>query len=188
MIPEILRKNIDYRATWERRTLFDGERGELGLAWSIFQLRGTPNENTWPVNLFPSLYTYTRVAKLWDQSFSSLPDVSKIEFREAVPKPLHTVLPHLPTSTKLSADELPMSLIEGFLAYDPRSRLAAAQALQHPWFSTDLLVPPSHLDSNETIHRKEKPSLTFWEGMTLAGWLEPALVREASKVTQDKSI
>jgi cell division cycle 2-like len=52
IIPDILRKNIDYHATWERRTLFDGERGELGLAWSIFRLRGTPNENTWPASLF----------------------------------------------------------------------------------------------------------------------------------------
>lgn len=53
VIPDAIRKDIDYHATWERETLFDGERGELGLAWSIFRLRGTPNEQTWPVSLFP---------------------------------------------------------------------------------------------------------------------------------------
>jgi cell division cycle 2-like len=49
-IPNALRREIDYRATWGRKTLFDGERGELGLAWSIFRLRGTPNEESWPVS------------------------------------------------------------------------------------------------------------------------------------------
>lgn len=51
VIPNILRQDIDYHASWERKSLFDAERGELGLAWSIFRLRGTPNEQTWPVSL-----------------------------------------------------------------------------------------------------------------------------------------
>jgi serine/threonine protein kinase len=34
---------------WTRTSLFDGARGEIGLAWSIFKIRGTPNEDTWPV-------------------------------------------------------------------------------------------------------------------------------------------
>ena len=58
IIPDSIRKCIDYRANWERKSLFDGERGELGLAWSIFRLRGTPNEKTWPVNPF-LLHTYS---------------------------------------------------------------------------------------------------------------------------------
>ena len=42
---------------WTRTSLFDGTRGEIGLAWSIFKIRGTPNEDTWPVRhpLFGSL-------------------------------------------------------------------------------------------------------------------------------------
>jgi hypothetical protein len=36
---------------WSRDSLFDGSRGEIGLAWSIFKTRGTPNENNWPVRL-----------------------------------------------------------------------------------------------------------------------------------------
>jgi len=37
---------------WYRDPLFDGTRGELGLAWSIFKIRGTPTPETWPVCCF----------------------------------------------------------------------------------------------------------------------------------------
>jgi serine/threonine protein kinase len=37
------------RSRWRRGNLFDASRGEIGLTWSIFQTRGTPTENTWPV-------------------------------------------------------------------------------------------------------------------------------------------
>jgi serine/threonine protein kinase len=32
----------DTRGRWKRQTLFDGESGEIGLAWSIFRVMGTP--------------------------------------------------------------------------------------------------------------------------------------------------
>lgn len=32
----------DTRGKWKRQTLFDGESGEIGLAWSIFRVMGTP--------------------------------------------------------------------------------------------------------------------------------------------------
>jgi hypothetical protein len=38
------------RKTWKRMTLFNAEKGDLGLAWSIFQIRGTPTQKTWPVS------------------------------------------------------------------------------------------------------------------------------------------
>lgn len=37
--------------SWCRLPLFNAERGDIGLAWSIFQVRGTPNETNWPVNV-----------------------------------------------------------------------------------------------------------------------------------------
>jgi serine/threonine protein kinase len=40
---------------WHRDSLFDGTRGELGLAWSIFKIRGTPTADTWPVRVCLSL-------------------------------------------------------------------------------------------------------------------------------------
>lgn len=36
-------------AKWIRDSLFDASRGSIGLAWSIFQIRGTPNSGIWLV-------------------------------------------------------------------------------------------------------------------------------------------
>jgi hypothetical protein len=36
-------------ADWARVALFDADNGEIALVWSIFQVRGTPTEATWPV-------------------------------------------------------------------------------------------------------------------------------------------
>jgi hypothetical protein len=36
---------------WKRRKLFDTKYGDLGLAASIFKVRGTPTPATWPVRL-----------------------------------------------------------------------------------------------------------------------------------------
>lgn len=37
-------------SSWRRLPLFNADRGDIGLAWSIFKIRGTPNEMTWQVN------------------------------------------------------------------------------------------------------------------------------------------
>ncbi len=37
------------RGEWTRKSLFDAERGSIGLAWSIFKVRGTPDDDNWPV-------------------------------------------------------------------------------------------------------------------------------------------
>ena len=34
---------------WYRDSLFDASRGAIGLAWSIFKIRGTPTAESWPV-------------------------------------------------------------------------------------------------------------------------------------------
>lgn len=47
------------RPIWDRKSLFDGTRGEIGLAWSIFKVRGTANDANWPV----SAYTHTHREK-----------------------------------------------------------------------------------------------------------------------------
>ena len=43
------------RTEWERYSLFDGSRGDIGLAWSIFRTRGSPTQETWPVRFFVSI-------------------------------------------------------------------------------------------------------------------------------------
>lgn len=38
-------------AQWSRTTLFSSERGDIGLLWSIYSSRGTPNDDIWPVSI-----------------------------------------------------------------------------------------------------------------------------------------
>jgi hypothetical protein len=49
--PFIVPRNLglDPDARWVRDTLFNASRGEIGLAWSIFRVRGTPTPDIWPV-------------------------------------------------------------------------------------------------------------------------------------------
>jgi hypothetical protein len=37
--------------SWRRLPLFDADRGDIGLAWSIFKVKGTPDDKNWPVNI-----------------------------------------------------------------------------------------------------------------------------------------
>lgn len=61
--PFLLPKSTDsidlQSAEWVRESLFDGNMGSIGLAWSTFTLRGTPNDTNWPVRLF---LTYSQAA------------------------------------------------------------------------------------------------------------------------------
>ncbi|KAG8836351.1 hypothetical protein FRC17_005637 [Serendipita sp. 399] len=104
--------------TWKRDVIFDASRGEIGLLWSIFQVLGTPNNDSWP-------------------GFPGNQEGSAIRFRDAPKQDISKLLPHLPKE----AD--PLSLIEGFLVYDPESRLSAITALSNSWFTADgpLLLP-----------------------------------------------
>jgi serine/threonine protein kinase len=47
--PFFVARNVGLDARWVRNTLFNSSRGELGLAWSIFRVRGTPTPAIWPV-------------------------------------------------------------------------------------------------------------------------------------------
>lgn len=53
VVPPRLRVGLP-ETHWCRDTLFNGRRGEIGLAWSIFKIRGTPTDETWPVS-FPAV-------------------------------------------------------------------------------------------------------------------------------------
>ncbi|KAH9932102.1 kinase-like protein [Epithele typhae] len=55
---------------WTRDELYDGDRGQIGLAWSIFKVHGTPNEQSWP-------------------SFGDLPDGQKVKFVDVPPPDAH---------------------------------------------------------------------------------------------------
>ncbi|KAF9225186.1 kinase-like protein [Gyrodon lividus] len=121
---------------WARDSLFDSSRGEIGLAWSIFKTRGTPNEDNWP-------------------SFLNLPDASKVSFIDVGAVDLAPLLPNLPpsvskmpldTKTHAPSTEMicsPLDLVRRFLLYEPSSRLRPPDALCHPWFTAEpgLVLP-----------------------------------------------
>ncbi|KIR98815.1 serine/threonine protein kinase [Cryptococcus deuterogattii 2001/935-1] len=106
----------DNREMGERQPMFDVSFGTLGLAASIFKIRGIPTPDTWP-------------------AFSQLPDAGKIEFPLSQPTPLTSLLivPHL----QEGLDELRAAaseVIEGLLTLDPSRRFTAKKALKSRWF------------------------------------------------------
>ncbi|KAG5464614.1 hypothetical protein GH5_00063 [Leishmania sp. Ghana 2012 LV757] len=91
-----------------RKVLFRGD-SEIGQLFEIFQLLGTPvdAEGSWP-------------------GVSRLPDYRDV-FPKWTAKRLGQVLPELHPDA--------IDLISKMLKYDPRERISAKEALQHPWFS-----------------------------------------------------
>ncbi|KAF9443744.1 kinase-like protein [Macrolepiota fuliginosa MF-IS2] len=120
---------------WSRDTLYDASRSEIGLAWSIFKVHGTPNEHSWP-------------------EWNSLPQSQTLMFNVVEGKGLtRESLPHLPLDPdeeRKGDEESPLAtivdLINRFLRYPYRARLSFADALAHPWFSKTsiVLVPPGY--------------------------------------------
>ncbi|KAG6853180.1 hypothetical protein C0991_006320 [Blastosporella zonata] len=128
-IPRKLVEDRDRETRWQRDTLFNGTRGELGLAWSIFKIRGTPTANTWP-------------------AFTRLPDSRGVQFIVVPPVALSSLLPNLPPSSNptggtstmpatatATMHPSPLDLIDRLLVYPVENRLAAARAVVHPWFT-----------------------------------------------------
>ncbi|KJA28379.1 hypothetical protein HYPSUDRAFT_33746 [Hypholoma sublateritium FD-334 SS-4] len=90
MVPRYLR--IGYPgAQWRRDSLFDGERGEIGLAWSIFKILGTPNKSNWP-------------------DFEDLPGASSVVFKVVSGVPLRPLLANLPPSALLDPTTLDLTI------------------------------------------------------------------------------
>ncbi|KAI0034344.1 kinase-like domain-containing protein, partial [Vararia minispora EC-137] len=130
---------------WERYTLFNGTRGDIGLAWSIFKTRGSPTKDNWPGRCFFLFITFT-----------NLPDATKVNFIEASGVVLASLLPNLPDGDPglenretvhfppHVAPPHASDLIHRFLVYPQTRRLQASDALKHPWFTSgpQLLVPP----------------------------------------------
>ncbi|KAK0209199.1 kinase-like domain-containing protein [Desarmillaria ectypa] len=124
----------DANPTLVRKTLFDGTRGEIGLAWSIFKIIGTPTEDSWP-------------------TFRELPDASRVQFVVVPPVPLDSVLPHLPH------DQTPheLGLLQSLFRYPPSARITATDAIAHACFADGVLIPPEihNADANCVHHVKD---------------------------------
>lgn len=138
IIPHNLSLDPDIR--WVRDTLFNSSRGEIGLAWSIFRVRGTPMPDIWP-------------------EFNNLPDAKGVQFKVVPPVPLAPLLPNLlddPGSRNARkdvcdhflGDEMEgsvLDLISRFLVYPSPRRLKAVDALSHPWFGAGILLPETYI-------------------------------------------
>ncbi|WVQ83680.1 hypothetical protein IAT38_005823 [Cryptococcus sp. DSM 104549] len=118
----------------ERKPLFDASFGALGLAASIFKLRGTPDSSNW-------------------KDFETLPDAGKIEFPLSTPTPLDSpdVLPELQRLREQS--EKVAEVLEALLAIDPSRRASASDVLQMGWFQG---VPEGQAVGRQWVDRARK--------------------------------
>lgn len=97
------------------KPLFPG-RSEPDQVQRIFALLGMPNERCWP-------------------GFSALPHASKVMPSQNYHNHLNNVFPQL---SKTGLD-----LLKSMLAYDPKLRPSAEEALKHPFFTEQPLPKPS---------------------------------------------
>ncbi|KAI0308378.1 kinase-like domain-containing protein, partial [Multifurca ochricompacta] len=159
------------RTEWERYSLFDGSRGDIGLAWSIFRARGSPTPENWP-------------------NFSELPDANKVNFINSPGVHLSTLLPHLdaplphgpPTHFPHEEQEpTALDLVWRLLVYPPDSRFKAAEALTHPWLLSDgpLILPRAALPC-ENLNILEYAA-EIRDGRTAGEWLKLSLASDSKE-------
>ncbi|TRM70577.1 kinase-like domain-containing protein [Schizophyllum amplum] len=152
-VPRFLR--IGYPGSkWARETLFNGSRGEIGLAWSIFKIRGTPTPELWP-------------------TFTDLPDAQRVNFNVVPRQPLVDFLPNLPSQSPETRSAA-LDLVDKLLAYPQTERLRPKDALRHPWFKTSAILLPRGFPANVARqYLGEDVELTHGRnGKSLAGWVK----------------
>ena len=169
-------------------TLFDSTFGDLGLAASIFRIRGSPTAETWPVRIDPSssrplvhLPFLCGVLKHVPQDFKDLPDANKIQFTPFPTVSLSLLIP--------SAPPLAVDLIEKLLALSPARRLVARESLDHPFFLGGAVLMPTRLTAwygtGTTRHELEKERIVREaDGMTMVQRLQPWL--DAARARYDR--
>ena len=97
-----------------RKPLLPGQ-GEFDQITQIFKLLGAPNDEKWP-------------------GFSSLPHASKVSWKAPSRSKLRDVLPATSFSGGATISDSGFDLLSKLLAYDPKQRINATEALNHPWF------------------------------------------------------
>jgi len=161
---------------WERYSLFDGSRGDIGLAWSIFRIRGSPTAENWP-------------------TFSELPDANKLNFVHSPGMHLSILLPHLgmppPHSQPVhrppaEQESTAVDFLQRFLIYPPGSRFSAEGALRHPWLLSDvpLVLPRAALAAVTMV----KHAAEMREGRTAAEWLKVFVVQGSLRTEREVAV
>lgn len=84
-------------------------KGELELLSMIFKLLGPPTKNSWP-------------------DYFDLPNAKTITLPSPQPHAFRSKFPHLSTAG--------LDLLISFLTYDPKQRISAEEAMQHPYFTS----------------------------------------------------
>ncbi|KAJ9126809.1 hypothetical protein QFC24_001842 [Naganishia onofrii] len=142
-------KSMRKGAVWTRQTIFDGGRGEIGLAGSIFKLLGTPSEDDW-------------------RELADVPERYKEMYAPAQSVRLDRVLPFADiwdneeggitcTNNHIQQGDAPtptISFLQGLLQLSPSKRTVIADCLDHPCFRNAVL-PPSVYESKNVILRKD---------------------------------
>ncbi|KAK0185157.1 kinase-like protein, partial [Armillaria mellea] len=124
----------DANPTLVRKALFDGTRGEIGLAWSIFKIPRHSNK---------------------------LPDASRVQFIVVPAVSLEPILPHLPHCNDGTPHEL--HLLQSLLRYPPSSRITATDALAHSCFADRILIPPEIQNAGANCIHQTKDRRTMGE-------------------------
>ncbi|ORY31601.1 kinase-like domain-containing protein [Naematelia encephala] len=137
----------------QRATLFDVSFGDVGLAASVFRVRGSPSADTWP-------------------GFTSLPDANKIHFDDFPGQSFRDLLPDL---QRLGSDAPHMeTMLDGFLQLDPERRLSASDALNGVLWNDSILVPTGYEDLVQG--RRDTVLVTRLDEKCLADLLAPWIV------------
>ena len=120
-----------------KKPLFKG-KGELQQLTKIFEVLGTPTDESWP-------------------KFSELPGMKSIKGFKPMPCRLRDHFPSMSIGGKPWLSGEGYNLLKGMLTHNPEERMTAEQALVHPWFNEDPLpTPKSEMPVFRVLSERER--------------------------------
>jgi len=142
------------------RPLFPGS-SEPDEIFKICSVLGSPTHQSWPEGM-------------------KLSTAMNFKFPQFVATPLDQLIPQ--------ASPEAINLIQELLRYDPKKRPTASQALQHPFFSKNLKIPPPISDlsaSKENLARQAQSDMSSIEHST---HFTPSSLSSAQKSTNNPTL
>lgn len=135
--PFIIPRGMHWRPTvrWIRTSLFDGTRGEIGLAWSIFKVRGTPNVDTWPVRHPFLCRSFSRPRcsrRQYSHSWPSQTPANSPLSRSPRPAWRHSSLTYPPRACAWSTISMPPHMHPPLIHTHPHSTLSTGSSCMNP--------------------------------------------------------